>query len=231
MRAVAMPFVKENSLMDFAAARHMMVDSQVRPNDVTDLRLLDALETIPRESFLPAGLKEQAYVERELPYAPGRSLIAARDFAKLVTALSPEPTDLALDVACGVGYSTAVLSMLCEMAVAVEADEALAAQAQENWAALDRVNTAALIADPAKGAADQGPYDVILIASVIEQAPDVLLQQLKDGGRLAAIIRDGGVAKGVVFTKSGDDWSSKTVFDAAARQVLAGFEKPRTFQF
>jgi len=164
-----------------------MVESQVRTNDVTDLRLQAALETTPREAFLPAGLKEQAYVERELAYAPGRTLLRARDFAKLAAAADPRPGDLALVAASGAGYSAAILAQLVDMVVAVESDETLASAAQEQLAALGITNAAFLTGDPAKGAAGQGPYDLILVDGCIEKRPDALLAQLKEGGRLAAI--------------------------------------------
>ena len=105
--------------MDFKAARLRMVNSQVRTNDVTDLRLQEALETVPRETFLPSALRDQAYVERELAYAPGRTLLTVRDFAKLADAADPQDGDLALNVAAGCGYSAAVLAQLVDMVVAV----------------------------------------------------------------------------------------------------------------
>lgn len=119
--------------MDFKAARRHMVDSQVRTNDVTDVRLQAALENTPREVFLPSELRGQAYVERELEYSPGRRLLTVRDFAKLAAAADPQPGDLVLNAVCGSGYSTAVFAQLTEMVVALESDEALCAKAQENF--------------------------------------------------------------------------------------------------
>ncbi|WP_375204036.1 protein-L-isoaspartate O-methyltransferase family protein [Hyphococcus sp.] len=217
--------------MDFKTARRRMVESQVRTNDVTDLRLQAALETIPREMFLPSDLREQAYVERELPYAPGRSMLTARDFAKLVAAADPRPGDLCLDAVAGTGYSTAVLAGLVDMVVAVESDEALAAAAQENLTQLDVANAAVIIGDSLKGAPDQGPFDLILVDGVIEIRPDALLAQLKDGGRLAAIERREGVSRGVVYRRSGDAFAAKEKFDAMAKTVLPGFAAAKSFVF
>ena len=135
--------------MDFKAARRRMVDSQVRTNDVTDLRLQRALETAPREVFLPAELRDQAYVERELPFAPGRSLMTVRDFAKLAAAAKPQAGELCLTVGAGMGYATAILADLVDMVVAVEGDEALAAAAQENLTTLGVANAAVLASDSA----------------------------------------------------------------------------------
>lgn len=217
--------------MDFKTARRHMVESQVRPNDVTDLRLQAALETTPREVFLPSELRAQAYVERELEYAPGRRLLTVRDFAKLVAAAEPQADDLVLNAVCGSGYSTAVLAQLTEMVVALESDEALCAGAQDTLNQLGCSNGAVIAGDPWRGAADQGPYDVIFIDGVIEREPEELLKQLKDGGRLAAIMRKGGVSRGVVYTRSGEAVSYAEKFDAAARTVLEGFEAEKGFVF
>lgn len=208
-----------------------MVASQVRPNDVTDLRIQRALEAIPRELFLPPELRVQAYVDREIPYAAGRSLITPRDFAKLLAALEIKPTDLILDVACGSGYSTAVLSLLGEMVVAVEDDQALAAKAQQNWSEAGVVNAALVAGEPWRGAPQQGPFDVIMIAQAIEIEPKLLLEQLQDGGRLGAVMRRGDVAKGVVWRRSGGVSGWREIFDASARVAPAGFTRPKAFVF
>lgn len=217
--------------MDFEAARKHMVDSQVRTNDVTDPRIQRAFEIVPRERFLPAELRTQAYIDREVVYAAGRSMPTARDFSKLLDALDIRPSDLILDVACGSGYSTAILAALGEMVVAVERDEALAALAQENWSAIGADNTAVIAGDPKDGAAKQGPFDVIVISHAIEVEPAALLKQLKEGGRLGAFFRRGGVAKGCVWRRAGSAAGMAEIFDASARTALDGFTRPKTFVF
>lgn len=217
--------------MDFEAARKHMVDSQVRTNDVTDLRILNALETVPRERFLPAELRALAYVDRELRYADTRSLPTARDFAKLLAALEIGPGDLVLDVACGAGYSTAVLAKLGEMVVAIEKDEALAQRAQEALNENGAVNAAVVTGEPSEGAARQGPFDVIVLFHAIEIEPAALLKQLKDGGRLGAFFRRSGVTKGVLWRRSGAAFAMVEVFDASSRTVLDGFTRPKSFVF
>lgn len=217
--------------MDFEAARKHMVDSQVRPNDVTDIRIQRAFETIPREMFLPSELRALAYVDREVVYAEGRSLPTARDFSKLVAALTIKSGDLVLDAGCGVGYSTAILAALCDMVVAVEQDEALAKSAEETLYGVGAVNAAVVQGDPAAGAANQGPFDVIVISQAIDVEPAALLSQLKDGGRLGAFFRSGGVSKGSVWRRSGQAFARVDMFDASARTVLQGFTRPRTFVF
>ncbi len=217
--------------MDFEAARKHMVDSQVRTNDVTDLRILNALETLPRERFMPAEMRALAYVDRELRYAEARALPTARDFAKLLAALDIGPADLVLDVACGAGYSTAVLAMLCEMVVAIEDDEALVQRAQEALNECGAVNAAVVTGDPRAGAAKQGPFDVIVLAHSIEVEPTALLEQLKDGGRLGAFFRRGGVTKGALWRRSGAAFAMVEIFDASSRTVLDGFTQPKSFVF
>jgi protein-L-isoaspartate(D-aspartate) O-methyltransferase len=217
--------------MDYKAARKHMVENQVRTNDVSDLRVLAMLEATPREIFLPAELRAQAYVEREVPFAPKRRLLTPRDFSKLIAAADAKTSDIVLDVACGSGYSTAVLAGLAEMIVAVEPDEELAARAQENLLALGVDNAAVIVGDAASGAAKQGPFDLIFIGAAIEREPEALLAQLKDRGRLATIVRRDGVSRGVIYTKVGDAASSRVVFDATATAVLPGFERPKAFTF
>lgn len=221
--------------MDFVAARKHMVDSQIRCNDVTDIRIQNAMAKTPRERFLPASLRAFAYAERELVYGgdndSGRALPTARDFAKLLAAAGPRASDLVLDIACGGGYSTAVLAALSEMVVAIESDEALATSASDALSAENVTNAVVIQGDPVAGAPDQGPYDLIMIAGLIEKRPDALLSQLKEGGRLAALSRVDGVARGVVYRRDGDTISARDFFDASARHVVPGFEKKAEFSF
>lgn len=218
-------------MFDFAAARRHMVDSQVRPNDVTDLRLQAALELVPREVFLPSRLKDQAYVERELEYSPQRRLIAARDFAKLVSTAAIGPNDVVLDVACGGGYSAAVLSRIAGRVVGTEEDGALASSARKALSQLGYDNVEIVEAGALAGAPDKAPYDVILIAAAATIEPLQLVKQLREGGRLALIRRDGGVSRGVVYTVANGVASARTHFDAATSFVLPEFEASRTFAF
>ena len=217
--------------MDYKSARRHMVESQVRPNDITDLKLQTAMETTPRELFLPVELRDQAYVERELEYSPGRWLLRARDFAKLVAAAAPRADDLVLNAVCGSGYSTAILAQLTEMVVSLERDEALAAQAQENLTAIGVSNAAVITGDSVEGAPGQGPYDLIFIDGAIEQRPEKLLSQLKNDGRLATMMRKNGVSRGVVYKRSDDAFACTEKFDAATTVVLPGFGAEKTFVF
>ncbi len=217
--------------MDYKSARRHMVESQVRPNDVTDLRLQHAMEVTPREHFVPMELRNQAYVERELEYSPGRWLLRARDFSKLVSLAAPRADDLVLNAFCGSGYSTAILAQLTEMVVALEVDEALAAKAQENLTAIGVSNAAVITGNPIEGAPKQGPFDLIFIGGAIEKRPEKLLAQLKSSGRLATILRKDGVSRAVLYKRTGDAFSCTENFDAATTAIMPGFEAEKTFVF
>ncbi len=208
-----------------------MVDSQVRPNNVPDLAIQNALLTVPREDFLPSDWRAQAYVERELAYAPGRSLVTARDFAMLLAAAAPGKSDLALLPACGGGYAAAVLAALTDMVVAIEDDAALAAAAQEALEANGVTNAVVIEGDSAAGAPDQGPFDLILIPQAVATVPDALLRQLKDGGRLAAIQRNDHVSSGVVIARHDEAFSSSRRFGATASLIPDGFDAKASFAF
>ncbi|MBT8472557.1 MAG: methyltransferase domain-containing protein, partial [Marinicaulis sp.] len=172
-----------------------------------------------------------AYVEREINYAPGRYLLRARDFAKLVALAAPQPNELVLNAICGSGYSTAILAQLSEMVVSLDSDEGMANAAQDNLTSLGFGNAAVITGDPWKGAENQGPFDLIFLGGAIARRPNVLLDQLAVGGRLATILRKDGVSRGVLYRRSQDVVSVKEYFDAATSSVLAGFEEEKGFVF
>ena len=222
---------RAESEMNYENARKAMVDNQIRPNDVTDKRLLSVLESIPKERFLPTELRAVAYVEKEIAVSETHALPAPRDFAKLLQELDIKPHELVLDVACGTGYSTAVLAKLSEMVVAVEGDETVAARAEKTLVDLDIGNAAVIAGEPVKGAEKQGPFDAIVIAGVVEEIPSALFDQLKDGGRLGALHLRDGVARGVIYQRDGDAVSSSNRFHAASKRTATGFQKEKTFVF
>lgn len=212
------------------AARTAMIKGQVRTNDVTDKRLQDALAAVPRERFAPKSKRSLAYAEMELTVAEGRWLPRPRDFAKLVEALAVKPGDVVLDVACGRGYSTAVLAQLAETVIGLEDDRALVERAGALLVDLGIDNAVIVFGALAEGVADQGPFDVIFVNGAVEEAPDAWLAQLADGGRLGVVTREGPVGKARVFTRAGDTVSDRHVFDSSA-SLLPGFAKPAAFEF
>jgi len=217
-------------MRDSAAQRANMVAAQLRPNDVTNSRLRDAMLTVPRERFVPAAFAAVAYMEGEIPLGPGRVLMEPRSFAKLLQLADVGPDDRVLDIACGTGYSTAILSHLAREVVALEDSAQLASQAQANLQALSvsnaRVNTGTLTA----GCPKDGPFDVIFLNGAIACAPAALLAQLGDGGRLVAVRRNGAGGHGVIYLNHEGAWGERSVFDAVV-PVLPGFETPQRFAF
>ena len=215
-------------MSEFATRRVMMVDTQVRPSDVTKFPIIDAMLTVPRETFVPDDKREAAYVGENLPLGPGRVVLEARTLAKLLDALDVQPDELVLDVGCGLGYSTAVIARLAETVVAVEEDEALAADAGRILAE-EGVDNAVVIAGPlAAGATKCAPYDVITIEGGIEEVPEAILAQLKEGGRIGAVFMDGAVGTARIGYKTEGRMTWRPVFNAAA-PVLPGFRRARGF--
>jgi protein-L-isoaspartate(D-aspartate) O-methyltransferase len=218
----------EFRMSEFAARRVMMVDTQVRPSDVTKFPIIDAMLSVPRETFVPADRREAAYVGENLPLAPGRVVLEARTMAKLLDALDIQPQELVLDLGCGLGYSAAVIARLAETVVAVEEDEILATEAQRLLSE-ESVDNAVVVTGPlAAGAAKSAPYDVITIEGGVEQVPEAILAQLKDGGRIGAIFMDGALGTARVGYKTGDSVTWRSIFNASA-PVLAGFRTARGF--
>jgi protein-L-isoaspartate(D-aspartate) O-methyltransferase len=219
-------------MTDFAAARRNMVDGQVRTADVTDLRILAAMQEVPRERFLPPALSGLAYLDLDVPVGEdqgvSRRLLNPMLRAKLLQAAAISGTDRVLDVGCATGYGAAVLSRIAGQVVALEEDPALAKAATEALA--NEPNVAVASVPLTEGWPPGGPYDVILLEGAAEQVPAALLRQLKDGGRLLCILGAGPGSKAVVYRRSGDDIGSVTVFDATAA-VLPGFIKPPEFAF
>ena len=177
-------------MLNFTTARINMVESQVRPNKVTDPRLIEALESLPREGFVPPDLRAVAYVDRSLKLGEGRYLLDPMVFARLVQAADPQPSDLVLDIACATGYSTAVLARLAGTVVAVESDGALIEAANSALNGLGIDNAVVVNGELAFGYAQQGPYDVILINGEVDSLPQSLTDQLAPGGRLVAVLKD-----------------------------------------
>mgnify|MGYP001765109887 CR=1 FL=1 len=209
-------------MTDFATRRTMMVDTQVRPSDVTKFPIIEAMLTVPREVFVPAGLREAAYVGENLQIADNRVVLDPRTLAKILDAVDISPSDLVLDVGCGLGYSTAVVARLAEAVIAVEEDAGLASEAERALAAQGVDNVVVIPGPLAAGAGKHGPYDVILLEGAIETVPDTLLAQLKDGGRIAAIFMAGALGTVRIGLKADGVVTWRSLFNASA-PVLPGF--------
>jgi protein-L-isoaspartate(D-aspartate) O-methyltransferase len=180
-------------MADFAQRRTMMVDTQVRTNDVTKYPIIAAMLHVPRESFVPPAKREAAYVGENIEIAPRRCVLEPRTLAKLLDALDIQSDDLVLDIGCGLGYSAAVISRLAEAVIAIEEDESLAGEAQAALMAADADNAVVIAGPLAEGAAKHGPYDVITLEGGVETVPAAILDQLKEGGRIGALFMEGAL--------------------------------------
>ena len=222
--------------MDFEAARVKMVENQIRTTDVTSHSVLNAFLTVPRENFVPEKSKLLAYIDNDIEIAPAaagkpaRFLMEASPLAKLLQLGAITKQDKVLDVGCGTGYASAILSRLADKVIALDSDEDLAAKTKANVAALGYDNVTVVTGDLEKGNAGNGPYDVIFINGSIEQLPQGLLDQLSEDGRLITVIGYGHAARATVFMRERGAVSENVFFNASIKP-LPGFAKAKEFVF
>lgn len=210
--------------------RKNMVESQVRPSDVTDRRILRAMLDIPREAFLPPNKCDVAYADTEVTVSAAgrRALMAPRTFAKLLQLAAPEQSETVLDVGAGGGYSTAVIARLAGRVTALESDATLAAATQSALEAAKVTNASIVTGDLSKGHAASGPFDLIILEGAVPEAPEALIGQLKDGGRLVTFINRGLLSEAVVIRRSATGLSEAQGFTAGVPK-LPGFERAESF--
>ncbi|WP_298431339.1 protein-L-isoaspartate O-methyltransferase [uncultured Jannaschia sp.] len=206
----------------------MMVDTQVRPSDVTKFPIIAAMLDVPREAFVPAAAQPVAYMDAPVPFADGREMPDARVFAKILDALDIDATDQVLIVGGGLGYSTAVLARMADSVVMVEDDAQRVADAEAALAAQGVMNAAVIDAPLAEGAQKAGPFDVILIEGGVEDIPEALTDQLGEGGRMAAIFAEGTLGAVRVGHRIDGRLSWRYAFNAGA-PVLTGFGRIKSF--
>ena len=215
-------------MADYTTRRTMMVDTQVRPSDVTKFPIIDAMLSVPREAFVPADQKEAAYVGENLSLTADRVILEPRSFAKLLDILDIKPTEVVMDLGAGLGYSTAVLAHIADFVVGVESHADLATDAQATLSEQGVDNAAILEAPLAEGAAKSGPYDVVILQGAAEVVPQAILDQIKDGGRIAAIFAEGALGVARIGYKLDGRINWRDAFNASA-PVLSGFEKKAAF--
>ena len=218
----------------FANARQKMVDGQVRPSDVTDIRILDAMLAVPREAFVPPSQRAMAYLDLDLDVSDGgsakRFLIKPVVIAKMLQAAEIGDTDKVLVAGCATGYTAALVARLAGQVTATETDQAHAASARDVLAQLGLANVTFRAAGTASGDPANAPYDVIVLDGATEVTPEQLYGQLKEGGRLVGVFATTKPPRAMIVTHSRGDFGNRAVFDAAA-PVLPGLERRPAFVF
>jgi protein-L-isoaspartate(D-aspartate) O-methyltransferase len=216
--------------MDFAAARRNMVESQLRPNRVTNPAILETFATVPRELYVPEDLRGVAYVDDDIPLDGRRFLMEPMILARLVQLADPRPTDAALVIGAGVGYGATVLSRVVERVVALESDSGLAQRAARILKGQGVANVAIVERALSGGAPHLAPFDVILFDGSVDIVPPAVVEQLAEGGRLVGIVNADGVGRARLMTRVGGSIGSRVEFDAAV-PCLPGLEATPTFVF
>ena len=218
----------------FSTARQYMVDGQVRPSDVTDERILEAMLTVPREAFVPADRQALAYLDLDLDVAEGgaakRFLIQPALLAKMLQAADIKATDRVLVVGCATGYAAALVAHFAAQVSATESDPALVAKAGATLGQLGITNVTVKTAAAADGDTADAPFDVIVVNGATEVVPTALFGQLKEGGRLVGVFALAQPPRVSLVTHSHDDFGHRDLFDATA-PVLPGFERLPAFVF
>ena len=205
-----------------------MVDTQIRPSDVTKFPIIDAFLSVPREKFVPDGKREAAYIGENFQIGPSRIILEPRTLAKLLDALDIHNDELVLDVGSGLGYSSAVISLIAQVVIAVEDDSSLVSEAAEILSEIGMDNVVVQVAKLEDGAPEHGPYDVIILQGGVEEIPTSILKQLKNGGRIGAIFIEKGLGTAKIGFKLNNTITWRYSFNAAA-PILQGFFKQKDF--
>ena len=208
--------------------RQIMVDTQIRPSDVTKFPIIDAFLSVPREKFVPDGKREAAYIGENLQIGQSRVILDPRTLAKLLEALDVQKDELVLDIGTGLGYSSAVISLLAEVVIAVEEDSSLASESEEILSEIGADNVVVQVSKLKDGAPEHGPYDVVILQGGVEEIPGSILKQLKNGGRVGAIFMEEGLGTAKIGFKLRDKINWRYSFNAAA-PILKGFFKQKDF--
>ena len=215
-------------MTNFLTRRTTMVDTQIRPADVTKFPIIDAMLQVRREIFVPDHLNEIAYADTILDLGHGRVILEPRTFAKMLDAVDIQGNELVLDIGCGLGYSSAVIGKFSEAVVSIEENEAMAAEAEANLAAEGCLNVAVVQGSLAQGAAQHAPFDVIVVQGAVEHMPAALIEQLAEGGRIVAVFSQKGQGAVRVGYKTDGQMSWRFACNAFA-PVLKGFVAERSF--
>ncbi|WP_448187616.1 protein-L-isoaspartate O-methyltransferase family protein [Azospirillum sp. sgz301742] len=218
-------------MSDYAAARFHMVECQIRPNKVTDHRLVDALMDVPRELFVPQPLRGVAYVDGDVAVGKGRYLMEPMVFARMLQEAGVDETANVLDIGCATGYSTAVLGRMAASVVGVESDPALASAAKSALLQAGVANAEVVNGPLGEGCAAKAPYDVIIFEGAVAEVPQAICDQLAEGGRMVAtVLGDRGLGEVRLYQRYGRAVSSRVLFEAQPH-LLPGLEPKPKFEF
>lgn len=215
-------------MTDFAMRRTIMVDTQVRPNDVTKFPVIQAMLAVRREDFVPNDAREAAYVGENIALGARRVVLEPRTIAKMLDLLDIQPDELVLDIGTGLGYSAAVMSRLAQAVVAVEEDEAMAAEAQVALSAAEADNVIVHVGPLTEGAPQHGPYDVVVLQGAVVQLPEAIATQVKEGGRILCLFDEGALGVARIGYKVDGTINWRQAFNAGA-PVLPGFDRQAVF--
>lgn len=217
--------------MDIEQARFNMIEQQIRPWDVLDTGVLQLLSQVKREDFVPEAHRGLAFMDTELPLGGGRQMLAPRVEARLLQELKLTCQDKVLEIGTGAGYLSALIAHQAKSLVTLEQDPTLAAQAAQKLKRAGLSNATVREASGVQGLAGDAPFDAILLSGSVAEVPQALLDQLKAGGRLLAIVGSGPMMQATLFVRQASgECSRRELFDTVAPR-LAGFADKPAFQF
>jgi protein-L-isoaspartate(D-aspartate) O-methyltransferase len=218
--------------MNIEQARFNMIEQQIRPWNVLDQDILELLMVVKRENFVPTAYKNLAFVDTEIPLPNGETMLAPKVEARLLQAVAARKHEQVLEIGSGSGYMAALLAHKGRHVTTVEIDPVLKAMAEKNLAANGITNVSVALGNGAQGwAKGMEPYDVIVISGSLPVLPDSILQQIKVGGRIAAIIGTAPVMTGQLITRTGNrEYRTENLFETQAL-VLREASTPSTFTF
>jgi protein-L-isoaspartate(D-aspartate) O-methyltransferase len=217
--------------MNVEQARFNMIEQQIRPWEVLDPAVLSLLAEVRREDFVPAAHRHLAFVDTEVPLPEGQWMLPPRVEARLLQDLQVQRHENVLEVGAGSGQVAALLGHRAQSVTTLEIRPVLAAMARDHLRRAGLRNVTVVEADGSAGHAAQAPYDAILLSGSVAEVPQVLIDQLKPGGRLIAIVGDEPVMQAVRLTRAADGAPVREVlFDTIAPR-LDGFPRRPRFQF
>jgi protein-L-isoaspartate(D-aspartate) O-methyltransferase len=212
-------------------ARFNMVEQQIRPWQVLDAQVLTVLSNVQRELFVPQAYQAMAYTDTDIPLGHGESMAPPRVAARLMHDLHLTGTEKVLEIGTGSGYMTALLAGRAQRVVSLEINPELASNARNNLQRAGITNVDVRVADGSTGASGDAPFDAIVLGGSVAEVPQALLQQIKVGGHLLAIVGHDHVMAATLYTRTADAaWSSKALWDHTAPR-LQGFTEPTRFKF